>query len=145
VTNIELVNERLKILEENLIELEKYQALSLEQLKLNKKNLWAAEHGLQISIESILDIGNHIIANDRLGNPASYREIIEILGQKEVLPSSFAKELYKMPGFRNILIHEYIRVNAAEVFGNLKKAPAQFKKFIGFISIYLHKIDTENE
>lgn len=137
MTNIELVREKLKALEEYVSELEKCQNLTVEQLKSSKRDLWAVAHGLQISIECILDIGNHIIADDKLGNPTNYREIIEILGREGVIPLEFGKELKDMPGFRNILIHEYLKVDVEKVHQNLQKAPTQFQKFIGFINHYI--------
>lgn len=137
MTNPELVREKLKLLEDYFIELEKLRSITPAQLREDKKDLWAVEHGLQLAIECVLDIGNHIIADDRLGNPSSYREIIEILSAAGVLPAAFAQELRGMPGFRNILIHEYQKVDPDQVHRNLQTAPEQFRQFIGYITRYL--------
>lgn len=137
MTNVELVREKLRALEEYISELENFQSFTVEQLRSSKRDLWAVAHGLQISIECILDIGNHIIADNKLGNPTNYREIVEILGRRGVISAELAEELKEMPGFRNILIHEYLKVDVEKVHKNLQKAPAQFQKFIGFINRYI--------
>jgi uncharacterized protein YutE (UPF0331/DUF86 family) len=137
MTNPELVRAKLRLLEGYLDELEQLQSIGADELKRSKRDLWAVEHGLQLAIESLLDIGNHIIADDKLGNPSNYREIIEILGSAGVLPGNFARELSGMPGFRNLLIHEYQKIDVNKVHEHLLSGPAQFKQFIGYINRYL--------
>lgn len=136
MVDIELVQEKLRALEEYIRELETYQCLSREKLESSKKDLWAVEHGLQLAIECILDIGNHIIADERLGNPTSYREIVEILGRSGVISPELTSALRGMAGFRNILIHEYLKVDINQVHRSLQEGPPQFKKFVREILDY---------
>lgn len=135
----ETIQERLKALQEYVSELKKYQSLSSDHLKSNTGDLWKVEHGLQLSIECILDIGNHIIAEERLGSPKNYNEIIELLGEKGIIPSELASTMVGMAGFRNVLIHEYLKVDSNKVHENLQKGPAQFEQFIKAILQYLQK------
>jgi uncharacterized protein YutE (UPF0331/DUF86 family) len=133
----ETILERIKTLEKYLDELKKYQNLSQEQLKSDLGELWKVEHGLQLAIECILDIGNHVITEERLGTPQSYHEIVELLGEKRVIPAELANEMAGIAGFRNILIHEYLKVDAQKVHENLQKGPAQFERFIRAILEHL--------
>jgi len=131
------IKERLKALEEYVGELKKYQHLTKEDIESNLGELWKIEHGLQLAIECVLDIGNHIIAEENLGSPKTYREIIVILGHKSVVPSELTKEMEGIAGFRNILIHEYVKVDVNEVYRNLQKGPKQFEEFIKAIMKYI--------
>lgn len=133
----ETILERIKSLEKYVVEIKKYQNLSPEQLKSDLGELWKVEHGLQLSIECILDIGNHIITEERLGTPQSYHEIVELLGAKRVIPTELANEMAGIAGFRNILIHEYLKVDPKKVYENLQKGPGQFERFIRAILEYL--------
>lgn len=131
---------RLRALERYCTELEGLQrVLEEEDFKRDLKNQWMVEHGLQLAIECMLDIGNHLIAAESLGSPQSYREIIEVLGQKGVIPEAFAAAIKGMAGFRNILIHDYLAVDLDEAWKALHEGPGQFREFIRYIATYLNK------
>lgn len=137
MVDIESVIERLQALEEYTNELLSLANLSLEDLQQNTKDRWAVERGLLLAIECILDIGSHIIAEEKLGRPKDYTEVIDILGKRDVIPLDFAKEIREISGFRNLLIHEYLQVDLKKVYESLTKSPNQFNKFRFLIKQYL--------
>lgn len=61
----------------------------------------------------------------------TYREIFQVSGRHGVLSPEEEEEeaLERMAGFRNILIHEYDRVDKAAVFGILKRGLGDFRLF----------------
>lgn len=71
-----------RVLELNKIvkTLEEYSKMSLKELVNNFGNILAIEHGLQISIQILLDIGNHILSSIGENNISDYSDIIERLG-----------------------------------------------------------------
>lgn len=73
------------------------------------KNEWllqaAAERSLQVAIEAILDVANHIIAQEGWGLPNNYREALEILLREGVLPKNKAQDYLQMVSFRNRIVH----------------------------------------
>lgn len=84
---------------------------------------------LVISIEMILDIGNHILA-ESFNKPANnYQDIILGLGGEGVVPKTFAEENEKMGDFRNKIIHDYDRIDDAKAYEYAQKAPEIFKSF----------------
>jgi uncharacterized protein YutE (UPF0331/DUF86 family) len=95
------------------------------------------EHGLQLAIECVLDVGNQLIAGEHLGTPQSYREVIELLGQRGILPSDFVSAMRGMPGFRNILVHDYLAVDPGMVWDMLQAGPVQFREFIQYVAAHL--------
>jgi len=132
---------RLHALEEYATELERLAArLSRSAFDAERTTQWMVEHGLQLGIECILDVGNHLVAGEQLGSPQSYREIIELLGQRGILPQDFVARARSMPGFRNILVHEYMTVDTAVVWDMLQHGPEQFKEFIGHIAAHIQTL-----
>lgn len=95
---------------------------------------WAVEHGLQLAVECVLDVGSHLVAAQQLGAAESYREVIELLGQAAILPPDFVTRVRGMPGFRNILVHEYLAVDLEVVWTMLHEGPAQFEEFIQHVA-----------
>ncbi len=86
--------------------------------KIEKKR--ACERLLQVSIESVLDICAQIVIELRLGLPSEEDEIFKKLEQAKIISSATRETLKRMRGFRNILVHEYGRIDDRLVYDVLK-------------------------
>jgi uncharacterized protein YutE (UPF0331/DUF86 family) len=75
--------------------------------------LLALERALQVSAEALFDIGHHVLAGRGHVVPGKYREIVPALVAKGILPPSLAPRLEGMAGLRNILVHDYARIDEA--------------------------------
>lgn len=137
MVNIESIIARLQALEEYSDYLRDLRRVPLSDVKADIRNRWAIERGLLLAIESILDIGSHIVADEKLGRPKDYTEIIDVLGEKNVIPREFAGQIRGIAGFRNILIHEYVEIDTEKVYEYLQKAPEQFDAFRLYIGKFL--------
>ena len=90
---------------------------------------YALEHILQLSIQIILDIGSHILAEEFQENPATYAEVITALGKNGIIDPAFAESQGEMAKFRNRLIHDYDNVDRKKVIAYAKNAPGIFRAF----------------
>jgi uncharacterized protein YutE (UPF0331/DUF86 family) len=113
MTNPEIIKERLKEIDENLRILSDLSKMPLATFTSDVKAIKIAERCLEISIQCILDICHHIIAENNWPRPKDNQEAIKIIGQKGVIPLSFARKISPMAGLRNILVHEYIKTTLA--------------------------------
>jgi uncharacterized protein YutE (UPF0331/DUF86 family) len=138
MVDIESIVERLQSLEEYTDYLKELRKIPFSAIKSDIKNRWAIERGLLLAIECILDIGSHIIAEEKLGRPKDYTEIIDILGEQNIIPKEFASQIRGIAGFRNILVHGYIEVDIDKVYEYLQKAPEQFDQFRSYIGRFLN-------
>ena len=75
-TNIdpEIIAEKISMISENMDKLKFLKELPEDEFYQDFRNLYATKHLLQISIEAMIDIANHIIARMGLGRPKSYAE-----------------------------------------------------------------------
>ena len=69
------------------------------------------ERTLHLAIESCMDVADHIVADRRLRVPATGTETFDVLGEAGMLPLVLSEALAKMVGFRNILLHDYARLD----------------------------------
>jgi uncharacterized protein YutE (UPF0331/DUF86 family) len=69
------------------------------------------EHTLQLAIQAALDVGSHIVSDDRLGEPETGRDVFRLLGRAGLVPAELAGRLEQMAGFRNVVVHRYQDVN----------------------------------
>ncbi len=91
------------------------------------------EYNLFISINMMIDIATHIVVDHNMGKPNTLSEAFDILLQERYIDETDA-EIYKnMVGFRNILSHEYIKINKEIVYEILKNNVDDLRKFILFI------------
>lgn len=94
----------------------------------------AAERNLQVGIEAMLDIANHIIAREGFAVPKTYREAMETLIREEILPASHKEVFLRMTSFRNRAVHLYDEINPEEVFAILEERLSDFEVFIGAVA-----------
>src|SRR2546428_12170093 len=73
------------------------------------------EHTLQIAIQAALDVASHIVSDERLGEPRTNRELVDLLERNGWIAPDLAVPLRRMVGFRNILVHGYETVDVAVV------------------------------
>lgn len=66
---------------------------------------------LQRACELAIDIANHLIKMKKLGLPQDSRDSFELLRRAGVIDSAMMEGLQAMVGFRNILVHEYKRLD----------------------------------
>jgi len=134
-----VIQKRLKILEQALEELENLRKDSLEDIQNSLEKQWAVEHGLQLAIQTLLDIGSHILVEEGERDINNYTDIIRQLGEMGIISREFAKSIEGMAGLRNILVHEYVDVDLGVIFKILQQRLEDFEKFISFIREYLSK------
>jgi uncharacterized protein YutE (UPF0331/DUF86 family) len=95
------------------------------------------EHGFQIAIQTLLDVGNHILAAQGANGVEEYADVQESLAERGVLPRDFAESIRGMAGFRNLLVHGYARVDLARVHEFLRTRLGDFEAFAGHVLRYL--------
>jgi uncharacterized protein YutE (UPF0331/DUF86 family) len=82
------------------------------------------ERYLQLSIQIIIDVSHLIIIDLDLPRPEDNYEAISILYEKEIISGGLADKITRMIGLRNLLVHEYGRIDRKKIFeilnGNLK-------------------------
>lgn len=66
---------------------------------------------LQRACELSIDIANHLIRTKKLGLPQDSKETFTLLQRAGLIDAPMMESLHGMVGFRNILVHEYRRLD----------------------------------
>ena len=130
VLSKEVIKERLKHLLEILENLKELQSLPEVDFLSTYRNYWLAERGLQLAAETVFDIGNHILSGYFQIAPQDYESVLDSLLEKKVISQGLRKKFKGLGGFRNILVHEYISIDRAKLFHELKRGLGDFDTFI---------------
>ena len=65
------------------------------------------EHTLQLAIQAALDVGSHIVSDERLGEPETSRDVFRLLGRAGFVSAELVGCLEEMAGFRDVVVHLY--------------------------------------
>lgn len=71
---------------------------------------------LQMAIQNCIDIAAHIISEEGLGVPGSNNEMFYLLEENGYLSSKVAEKMVRAVGFRNLIVHEYGKIELRQVF-----------------------------
>jgi uncharacterized protein YutE (UPF0331/DUF86 family) len=139
VIDKEVIGKKFKELKRYLKELEKSKDISLEELSSSLSKQWIICHGLQLSIQALIDVGNHILAALDESQIDDYVDIIDKLGEKNIIPVEFSRQIRGMVGLRNILVHEYVNADINKIYEILHNQLADFYNFMNYINQFIEK------
>lgn len=108
-----------------------------EYQKVEKKR--ACERLLQVSIEVIIDICNLLVSGLRLGLPAEEDDLFRKLVEADIMTKEMGETLREIKGFRNVLVHEYARVDDRIVYEAVNTKSEDFALFRREVLVYLRK------
>ncbi|MGI9861231.1 DUF86 domain-containing protein [Moorella naiadis] len=132
----DLIQQKLLQLEGYLRQLEKHKDVSAPELEQDLDLAWIVEHGLQLSIQVVLDIGTHILSGEGI-IVDEYGDVFEELTKLGVLPREFARNITGMAGFRNILVHEYGKVDMKKVADIMAHHLDDFRQYARHVIKYM--------
>jgi len=132
------IEKRLDELNERLARLEPLKDKSREAFDQDPYLRDIVERNLEIAAQCCIDISNRIISLENAKKPIDYYDALLRMGEIDVLPMSFAKDLAPIAGFRNILVHEYIGIDWNEVYNKLSHMD-DFIRFAECIQKWLRK------
>lgn len=70
----------------------------------------------QGAIQNCVDIAAHVISEQGLGVPGSVSEMFLLLKENNVISEEVANNMVNAVGFRNLLVHEYGKMDIARMF-----------------------------
>ena len=87
----------------------------------NKDRFYAASMITFSIMNRSIDLGNEIVSACKFGMPSSYRDIFEILCREDVVDKEVRGKMIKLVYYRNLIAHEYHRINEKELFTMVKE------------------------
>lgn len=135
----EIVNERLRLLAEYVGDLQDYRALapSFKVYQDNKMLRGAVERTLQVAVEICPDIGRRLIALEGFRYPADNQDVFQVLREEKIVSTQLLPALLEMARFRNLIVHNYARIDNTKVYSILKRNLGDFDAFARAIVDYV--------
>ena len=85
---------------------------------------------LQMAIQNCIDIAAHIISDEGFGVPGSTSEMFYLLEDNKYLDHKITEKMVQAVGFRNLIVHEYGKINLKQIFEVAKKDINDLDKYL---------------
>lgn len=105
----------------------------------NYEERLAIERAFHLCIQNILDVGGHILASLNVNNIETYADIPQKLYEKKILAKGLSERIVKMAKLRNILVHEYIKLESEKLVHYLKHNVGDFELFVQAVGKFLKR------
>jgi uncharacterized protein YutE (UPF0331/DUF86 family) len=137
MVNHEKIRNKLRAIKTCLEKLEELKKNSESEFLYDYKLTDTARHNLQIAVEAMLDIANHIIARHSFEIPKRNAESFIILCKHGILGREMQATYAAMARFRNRIVHMYDDVNNREVYRILQEHLNDYYSFVRDIVRYM--------
>ena len=121
----------------NVKELRDAKDITWDIYRTNLRARRFVERTLHITIEGCIDAAQHIISDERMREPTSYRDTFAVLAENKILTLADLDKFENIASFRNLLVHYYEKIDDEIVFGIFKNNLSDFDLFIKRIVNYL--------
>ena len=112
---------------------------SQEQFLSDFRLYGLAERYLQLCCQSIIDVSHLIIIEEGIDKPESQKQIFSAVHEKKIISKELFPHLRGLTGFRNILVHEYGKIDRKKVYQYLMKRLGDIESFRKEILAFLKK------
>jgi uncharacterized protein YutE (UPF0331/DUF86 family) len=124
----EVIRKRLNKIDEYLVVLQRLQRYGRDEFLADPERYGSAERFLHLAIEALLDMGNHVIADEGLGVVDWYSDVPRIFLEKGLISSELSQKWIRMIGFRNTLVHGYMDVDRTIVYEVLQNGLGEIEE-----------------
>lgn len=135
-----LILRKISELEKHLEELSEFRDITVDIYSRDWKIQRIIERTLQIMIEICVDIANHIISDEGFRVPINYSDTFKVLYEEEIIDKALLETMEKMVRFRNIIVHNYDKIDPEIVINIIRKNLNDFIKYKDKIILYLKKL-----
>jgi len=123
-----IIEAKLRIIEEKLSEIESWQIISYQTLVVNSMLRNATERALQVAIEAIIDVCEHILAIEGIPATDSSANVVKKVIEIGIITNS--PEYIDMIRFRNFIVHRYEKIDLEIIYAIVSKKLPVFRNFI---------------
>lgn len=107
-----------------------YRGLTKQQIVNNDSTRGAVERFTYLMAQASIDLAEALIAYKRLRKPTTLSEAFYVLDENGLISKDLSERLVKMAGYRNVIAHDYVKINYDVVYDVLTKRYVDIEEFI---------------
>lgn len=136
----EMIKGKISKIEKELSYLNDFKKFSFDELAKDYAMHHAVERMIEVIVNFAIDINQHIIANSPKKDLSfDFKRSFILLSDLGVYPKEFAERISESAGLRNILVHEYTKLDEKMFFNSIKDCLNEYTAYCRYIIDYLKK------
>jgi len=135
MTNLTVVENKISAVKKYLKILEEYKKYSVKELETDINIKGAVERYLYLAVQATIDLADAYIAYKKFRKPSTLSESFHILNEEKIISDNLADKMVKMTGLRNIIVHDYEKINYEIIVDVLQNRLKDIEKFLKSVSI----------
>lgn len=130
MTNLSVIENKISANRKYLKILKRYKVYSRQEIEENVDIRGAVERYLYLAAQAAIDLAEAVIAYKGFRKPTTMSEAFYILNEEEIVSGELTEKMVRMVGFRNIMAHDYEKVNYDIVYDVLQNRLTDVAEFI---------------
>ncbi len=130
MSSLNVIEAKISHIQKYLKLLSRYKGFSQKEIEENPDLKGAAERYLYLAVQATLDLGEAIISFKELRRPGTYTDVFYILEEENFISKDLTEKLVNMTKFRNVLAHDYEKVDFGIVYDALKNRLMDIKELV---------------
>lgn len=136
MVNKEVIIAKMSNIQKSLERLKEKQGLDIKGFSTDRDIQDIVLLNLQTAIQGCADIASYIISDNNWGVPGSMAGLFDILCEKKVISEMTKRIMRSMVGFRNLIVHEYSKLDMGKVYALFTGQLSDFNNFLKEITKY---------
>ena len=133
MSNLSVIETKISHIQKYLKLLERYKKFPQKEIEDNPDLKGAVERYLYLVVQATLDLGEAIIAFKEFRRPGTYTDVFYILHEREFISKDLTEKLINMTKFRNVIAHDYEKVDFGIVYDALYNRLVDIEDFTGVV------------
>ncbi len=136
----DLVQRKISLIQDDLGRLAEFAHYTFGEIAGDFMKQAAMERMLERIISRAIDINEHLIialGTNNISPPKDYRETFLRLAELGVYSKEFARDIGKSIGVRNLLVHEYDKVDQMKVYHSINDCLKDYTHYIDYLRVFL--------
>lgn len=133
MTNISVVENKISSIQKYLKTVSRYKKYSLKEIEQDETIRGALERYLYLACQAVIDLAEDVIAFRGYRKPTTMSESFSILAEEGLISNDLTEKMIKLTGFRNVIAHDYEKINYAIVYDVLQNKLADIEEFVSII------------
>ena len=134
MTNQSVIENKISAIRKYLNILERYKKYSRQEIEQDLDIRGAVERYLYLATQATIDLAEAVIAYRRYRKPTTMTDAFYILNEEGVIPNELTEKMVGMVGFRNVVAHDYDRINYDITYDILQNGLKDIEEFIALFN-----------
>lgn len=141
--DIRMVKNKVDTILTDLNQLKEFESYTFDQVAKDYRTHKVVERIIEVVVNEAIDINQHLIVKSGQGKlPFDFKESFLLLVPIGVYSEEFAKKIADSVGLRNILVHQYRKLDEQLFYASIKDCLTQYTLYCKHITQYLDSITT---